>query len=119
MGNDNHDDGSFKDDSQSQEKDLPRLADLVRKVMVAGLGAAFMTEEAIRAQVSELKLPKEVLNTILQGANKSKDELVNRIGNETMRLISKIDIVKEVSKFAETHKFKVNAEIEIIKKDKD
>ncbi len=105
-----------KPDDSSSEADLPRLAEIIKKVMTAGLGAAFMTEEAIRSQLSEVKLPKEVLNTILQGANKSKEDLVNRVGNETMRLISKIDIVKEVAKFAETHKFKINAEVEIIKK---
>lgn len=108
-----------KKDQEAQEGDLPKLAELVRKIMTAGLGAAFMTEEAIRSQLSEVKLPKDVINTILQGANKSKEELVQRIGNETMRLISKIDIVKEVAKFAETHKFKIQAEVEILKKEKD
>lgn len=111
------DDFESSDSGDVGEKDLPRIADIVRRLMVAGLGAAFMTEEAVRSQLSELKLPKDVLNTILQGANKSKEELVNRIGNETMRLISKIDFVKEVAKFAETHKFKINAEIEIQKKE--
>lgn len=111
------DDESKTNDTPDVE--IPRLAELVRKVMTAGLGAAFMTEEAIRSQLSEVKLPKDVINTILQGANKSKEELVQRVGNETMRLISKIDIVKEVARFAETHKFKINAEIEILKKEKE
>ncbi len=110
--------GSDKSTSSQTETELPKVADLVRKIMTAGLGAAFMTEEAIRSQLSEVKLPKDVINTILQGANKSKEELVQRVGNETMRLISKIDIVKEVAKFAENHKFKINAEIEILKKEK-
>jgi len=37
--------------------------------------------------------------------------------NEMIALIQKIDFVKEFSKFAENHKFKVSAEIEIIKKE--
>ena len=105
------------DGDSGNSKDLPKVAEIVRRLMVTGLGAAFLTEEAVCSQLSELKLPKDVLNMVLQGANKSKEELVNRIGNETMRLISKIDIVKEVARFAETHKFKINAEIEILKKD--
>lgn len=112
-------DENKKNNEESQDADIPKLAELVRKIMTAGLGAAFMTEEAIRSQLGEVKLPKDVINTILQGANKSKEELVHRIGNETMRLISKIDIVKEVARFAETHKFKIQAEVEILKKDKD
>jgi hypothetical protein len=102
------------DESEDQGS---RISELVKKLMVAGLGAAFMTEEAIRSQLTDLRLPKEVLNTILQGASKSKEELVQKVGNETMRLISKIDFVKEAARFAETHKFKIQAEIEIIKRE--
>ncbi|MNY50553.1 hypothetical protein D3C86_1860640 [compost metagenome] len=37
---------------------------------------------------------------------------------EAVGIIQRIDFVKEFSKFAETHKFKITAEIDIIKKDK-
>ena len=89
-----------------------------KKVLTAGLGAAFMTEESIRAYLGELKLPKDVLNGLLQNASKSKEELMNKVGNEVTRMISKIDFVKEASRFVEEHKFKVQAEVEVVKKDK-
>ncbi|MCB0357621.1 MAG: hypothetical protein KDD40_11465 [Bdellovibrionales bacterium] len=95
-----------------------KAAEVIKKLITAGVGAAFMTEESIRAYVSELKLPKDVINYILQGASKSKDELMDRVGNEIVRIISKIDFVSEASKFVEEHKFKVSAEVEVIKKDK-
>ena len=94
-----------------------KLSEALKKVVAAGLGAAFMTEEHIRAQLSEVKLPKEVLNMLLTNASKSKEELVKRIGNEAVKMISKIDFVKEASRFVEEHKFRVQAEIEVIKKD--
>jgi predicted hydrocarbon binding protein len=93
------------------------LADALKKVVTAGLGAAFMTEESIRAYVSELKLPKDVLNVLLNQASKGKEEIVNRAGNEIAKIFSKIDFVKEISRFAEEHKFKISAEIEVLKKD--
>ena len=65
-----------------------------------------------------LNLPKEVLASILQGANKSKEDFLNKVGNETIKLLSKIDFVKEASRFVEEHKFRINAEIEVIKRDK-
>lgn len=99
-----------------EEEILPRWSELLKKVMSAGLGAAFMTEEHIRSYLNELKLPKDVLQVILQGATKSKEDLMNRIGNETIRLISKIDFVKEASRFVEEHKFHVTAEIDVVKK---
>lgn len=94
-----------------------KISEAIKKLITTGVGAAFMTEESVRNYLGELKLPKEVLNLILQGASKSKDELMERVGNEMLKVISKIDFVKEASKFAEEHKFKVSAEIEVIKKD--
>ncbi len=101
----------------SVNEDKGSFGDYVRKLATAGLSAAFMTEESIRSFVSELKLPKESLNILLQGAAKSKEELTQRVGNELVKMISRIDFVKEASRFANDHKFKVTAEIEVIRKD--
>jgi hypothetical protein len=101
------------------EEGGPKWGEMLRKVMSVGLGAAFMTEESIRRAATELKLPKEVLTTLLQGATRSKEEFLNRVGNETIKLISKIDFVKEASRFVEEHKFRIQAEIEVVKKNGD
>ena len=90
--------------------------DLFKKVISAGVGAAFMTEETIRAYLSELKLPKDVLGTLLQGAQKSKDELMDRVGNEIIKIVQKIDFVREASRFVEEHKFRITAEVDVVKK---
>ncbi|KHD87961.1 MAG: hypothetical protein OM95_11915 [Bdellovibrio sp. ArHS] len=112
------DDSNRKDEKDSNSGDLKGLlGDTVKKVFTAGVSAAFMTEESLRAYVSELKLPKEALNLLIQGANKSKEEVTNRVTKEILGIIQKIDFVKEASKFAETHKFKITAEIDIIKKE--
>lgn len=90
----------------------------IKKLFAAGLSAAFLTEESIRSYLQDVKLPKEVLGLFLQGAAKSKEQLMNRVGNEVITIIQKIDFVKEASRFVETHKFRVSAEIEVLKKDK-
>ncbi|MBX3021322.1 MAG: hypothetical protein KF799_06545 [Bdellovibrionales bacterium] len=102
---------------EREEEDAPKWSEMVRKVMSVGLGAAFMTEESVRSALGGLNLPKEVLSTILSQANRGKEDLLNRIGNETIKLISKIDFVKEASRFVEEHKFRINAEIEVVKKE--
>jgi hypothetical protein len=107
------DDSSNENESQSGIK----ISEAIKKLITTGVGAAFMTEESVRNYLNELKLPKEVLNLILQGASKSKDELMERVGSEILKVVSKIDFVKEASKFVEEHKFKVTAEIEVLKKD--
>lgn len=101
-------------DTDSQ--DGLNLAEGLKRLVTAGIGAAFMTEESIRTYLQELKLPKEALNLILQSAQKSKDEIANRISTETIKMISKIDFVKEASRFVEEHKFKISAEVEVLKK---
>ncbi len=98
------------------DEDLPKWGEMLRKVMSVGLGAAFMTEETVRGALGGMNLPKEVVQGILQGANRSKEEFLNKVGNETIKLLSKIDFVKEASRFVEEHKFRINAEIEVVKK---
>ena len=106
------------DDSKNNRDKDSLFTDALKKVFTAGITGALLTEEGIRSYLSEIKLPKEVLNVILQGAAKQKDELQFRLAKEISGVIQKIDWVKEVSKLAETHKFKISAEIELIKKDK-
>lgn len=93
------------------------FGEALKKVFAAGVGAAFMTEENIRAYLAELKLPKEFLNLLLSQANRSKEELLQRVGKEILQMVNKIDLVSEFSKFAETHRFHIKADIEITRKE--
>jgi hypothetical protein len=113
----NHDqDDKKKDENQDDLKGI--FSETVKKVFAAGVTAAFMTEESVRAHLGDLKLPKDILNLLLQQANKSKEELVLRVSKEILSMVNKIDLVSEFSKFAESHKFKITAEIDITKKEK-
>lgn len=107
-------------DRENQEQDdeaLPKWGEVLKRVMSVGLGAAFMTEESVRSALGGLNVPKDVLTSILQGATRSKEEMLNKVGNEVIKLVSKIDFVKEASRFVEEHKFKINAEIEVVRKE--
>jgi hypothetical protein len=125
MANDRDSKGDKRDDakddinfgSNENPSGGPKVTDTIKKLVTAGVSAAFMTEESIRTFVSDLKLPKETLNLLVQGASKSKDELMNRVSREVIGIISKIDFVKEASRFVEEHKFKITAEIDVIKKE--
>ena len=115
MADENNDPKDKKEKEEVRASNL--LGEAAKKLFTAGVTAAFMTEEGVRSYLSEVKLPKDILNLVLAGANKSKDELTSRIGKEVIGMIQKIDFVKEASRFAETHKFKITAEIEISKKE--
>jgi hypothetical protein len=94
------------------------LGETIKKVFTVGMGAAFLTEESIRTYLGEIKLPKEMMNTILSSASKTKEDIAAKVGKELSQLISKVDIVKETARFLETHKMKISAEIEFTKRDK-
>lgn len=121
MANDSKSGGSRASEAgsreESEEGSTLKIGDALKKILTAGIGAAFMTEESVRTYLSEIKLPKEVLNLLLQSAAKSKEELMTRVGNEVIKILSKIDFVKEASRFVEEHKFKISAEVEVVKKD--
>ena len=121
MKNDSSD-SSNKDSKESI--DLKGLAggflgDALKKVMATAVTGAFMTEEALKTYLSDLKLPKDILNLILQSAQKSKDEFTSKVTKEVVHLLQKVDVVKELSHFVENHKFKITAEIDIVRKKSD
>lgn len=93
-------------------------ADGLKKILSAGLSAVMMSEENVREFLKDVKIPKDALGTVLKGATKTKEEIVGKIGSEFSKLIEKIDIVEELTKFLREHKVKVSAEFEFTKKSK-
>lgn len=85
-----------------EKKESSQLSDTIRKIITAG---------------SPADISKELIGTVLNQALKTKDDVSAIVTNEMIALVRKIDFVKEFAKFAENHKFKVTAEIEIMKKD--
>ncbi len=80
----------------------PKITDAIKKILTAG---------------SPTDISKELLTTVVAQVLKTKDDITLKATNEMVAMIQKIDFVKEFSKFAENHKFKVSAEIEILKKE--
>lgn len=75
------------------------------------------TIKKLIASGSPTEVSKEIIGNVVGQALKAKEDITLRVSNEMITLIQKIDFVKEFSKFAETHKFKISAEVEILKKD--
>ncbi len=88
------------DDFKSDEK-APKLTDTLKKILSAG---------------SASEISKEAIGTVIGQVLKTKDDITERATQEMVTLIQKIDFVKEFAKFAENHKFKITAEVEILRK---
>lgn len=95
------------------------LTEGLKKILTTGISAVLMSEEGVRQYVQELKLPKDALGTLVKGIAKSKEEIVTRVGTEFSKLVEKIDLVEEMTKFLRENKIKISAEIEFSKKEKN
>ena len=93
-----------------------RLAEILKKVMNTGIGAAFMTEDVVKGVLSDLSLPKELLNNLLQGAKSTKEEFLNSVKNGVTEYFNHLDFRKELMKVLDTYDFEVQAKISLKKK---
>jgi hypothetical protein len=64
------------------------VADMVRRAVMAGVGAVFLTEEGIRKTVSELKLPKEAFGYLSTTAEKTRLEGARIVRKELRRFLN-------------------------------
>lgn len=105
--------GSFADLGGEEAPRAGGVTDLLRKAVVAGLGAVFMTEEGIRALVKDLKLPKDVMGFVLGQAERSKTELFRIVGEEMRRFFESAALRRELSRLVSDMTIEVKAEIRL------
>jgi hypothetical protein len=89
------------------------LADGVKKALLAGMGALFMTEEGARRLARDWKLPKEVVNFLGQQASSAKDEVLRIFGDEARRFLESESLRKEFLKALADHTIEIRAEIRL------
>lgn len=91
----------------------PRATDLLRKAVLSGVGALFMTEDGVRSLVKELKLPKEVLSSAMAQADKTKSELVRIVGGELRSFLQSSQVREDLMAMLTELTFEIRAEVAI------
>ena len=109
-----HDEAEPRDKRGRLEGFIP---DIVKRTFYAGLGAVFTTEEGIRKIASDLKLPKDVANYLIQQAASSKDELFRVVGKEMRGFLENVNISGELQKLLTSLSFEIKTEIRFIPND--
>jgi hypothetical protein len=74
------------------------FGDLAKRALMTGIGAVFMSEESLRGQLSEMKLPKEAMHYVVHQADKTKKEIVTAIARETREFLSKLEVDKVLAR---------------------
>lgn len=101
---------------QDKSTKEPKITDAIKKIFTAGVSGALLSEDVLRSYLSDLKLPKELMQILLQSAQKSKEEVTSKISREVTHMLSKIDWVEAGSKFLEGHKVSIKMDLEFTKK---
>lgn len=104
----------MSDDIQS------KAADLVKKILTVGVGAVFLTEESLRALVSEFKLPKELLTGLLDTAGKTKNEFLQKVSSDVIaRITERVEAKALLEEILQKHHvdFDIKMSVNFRKKD--
>jgi hypothetical protein len=89
------------------------VADVVRKVVLAGAGALFLTEESARKLAREWKLPKDLAGFLVSQAAGAKDEVLRVVSAEIRRFLESEAFRRELFQVLESMAVEVNAEIRL------
>jgi polyhydroxyalkanoate synthesis regulator phasin len=89
----------------------------LKKVFMLGAGTIFMTEEAIRAMVGEMRLPRDVAEYLATQGGKSKKELFKLITREVVAALEKIDYSSELQNVLDNYTVEIKAEFSFSRKD--
>ena len=89
------------------------VPDIVRRAVLTGVGALFMTEEGIRNLVGEMKLPKDALGFLVAQADKTRSEVTRIVTQEVRRFLESETLSREIWKLLTSVTLEVNATVQL------
>ena len=85
------------------------FSEAIKRVVSIGVGAAFMTEDAIKSFLSEFQLPKDIVSGIQKNARSAKADFLEMIREELSKKFEKVDGRKFLDELLEKYDVEVNA----------
>jgi hypothetical protein len=89
------------------------VPDIVRRAVLTGVGALFMTEEGIRNLVGDMKLPKDAIGFLLSQAEKTRTEVARVVTQEVRRFLESETLRREIWKVLTGVTLEVTASIQL------
>jgi hypothetical protein len=106
-----------EDDEDLPPEEMKRLSgivpDIVRRAVLTGVGALFMTEEGIRNLVGDMKMPKDALAFLIAQADKTRSEVARVVTHEVRRFLESETLRREMWKLLTGVTLEVNATIQL------
>ncbi|HLE12754.1 MAG: hypothetical protein A2504_09620 [Bdellovibrionales bacterium RIFOXYD12_FULL_39_22] len=104
-----------KEESGSSSKES-LLGDAIKKVVSIGVGAAFMTEDAVKGLLADIPLPKDILNGLMQNAKTAKADFTKSVREEVRSYLDKMDVRILADHLIEKYDIKIQADLKFIPK---
>src|SRR5207248_8011000 len=105
------------EDDDLPPEEMKRLSgivpDIVRRAVLTGVGALFMTEEGIRNLVGDMKMPKDALAFLVGQADKTRTEVARVVTQEVRRFLESETLRREIWKVLTGVTLEVNATIQL------
>jgi hypothetical protein len=98
---------------RSEEQAKGFVPEIVRRAVLTGVGALFMTEEGIRNLVGEMKLPKDALAFLLAQADRTRSEVTRIVTQEVRRFLESETLRREMWKLLTSVTLEVNASVQL------
>jgi hypothetical protein len=106
-----------EDDEELPPEEMKKLSgivpDIVRRAVLTGVGALFMTEEGIRNLVGDMKMPKDALAFLMSQADKTRSEVARVVTQEVRRFLESETLRREIWKVVTGVTLEVNATIQL------
>lgn len=93
------------------------LGDLARRALTTGIGSVFLSEESLRSQLAEMKLPKEAMAYVVSQADRTKRDIVNAIARETREFLSRLEVDKVLARALVGTTVEIQTRIRILPKE--
>ena len=101
---------SKKDEKESM------ISEVMKKVVSVGVGAAFMTEDAVKNILQDLPISKDILSGLVSNAKTAKEDFVLSIREEVKSYLEKVDPSQIVDAVIEKYDIEVTTKIKFKKK---
>jgi hypothetical protein len=88
------------------------VPEVVKRAMISGLGAIFMTEETIRTAVSDM--PKDAVNFLVDQADHTKELLFTMIAKEVRDYLEQTDLNAEMARLLSRLTVEVRTQVRFI-----
>jgi galactitol-specific phosphotransferase system IIB component len=86
--------------------------DTMRKALLFGVGSMVMTEEAIRKYLSDLKMPGDVIQAVVQQSRRSKNDIIRVVSEEVKNIAAQAQVANELRNFLGSIRINIQMEID-------